>query len=136
MIDDNKNDTPAGDLTLDEIDIAMQVRRIRKENRALFARDGYVCMYCGDRFAVTLLTRDHIAPRSRGGLDRWDNVITACKACNNKKDDMTPHEAGMPLLAVPYVPNRAEYLILKNRHILVDQMDFLSRHIPKSRQGL
>lgn len=103
-------------------------------NRALFARDGHVCMYCGDQFPSKLLTRDHIKPRSQDGNDTWKNVIAACKACNNKKGGRTPHEAGMKLLAVPYVPNHAEYLILKNRHILADQMDLLKRYIPRNRR--
>jgi len=100
-------------------------------NRALFARDGYVCMYCGDQFPASLLTRDHIIPTSKGGADVWVNVSTACKFCNNSKGARRPHEAGMPLLAVPYVPNHAEYLILRNRNILTDQMQFLKLHVPQ-----
>jgi HNH endonuclease len=102
-------------------------------NRALFVRDGHVCMYCGEQFQTSLLTRDHIMPKAQGGADKWDNVITACKHCNNKKGNRTPHAAGMPLLAIPYVPNRAEYLLLKNRNILVDQMLFLKHHVPRCR---
>ena len=103
-------------------------------NRSLFARDGYVCMYCGDQFSGKILTRDHIKPRSQGGQDAWGNVITACKACNNLKGGRTPNQAGMKLLAVPYVPNHAEYLILANRRILADQMDFLKKHVPRNRR--
>ena len=102
-------------------------------NRALFARDGYVCLYCGNEFKPALLTRDHIVPKAQGGEDAWHNVATACKACNNKKDRFTPEEAGMPLLAVPYTPNHAEYLLLKNRRILTDQNMFLRRHVPRQR---
>lgn len=103
-------------------------------NRALFARDEYLCMYCGGQFSSSLLTRDHVIPRARGGRDLWDNVITACKACNNRKGAMTPEQAGMPLLAVPYVPNHAEYLILANRRVLADQMAFLRRYVPRARR--
>jgi hypothetical protein len=45
----------------------------------------------------------------------------------------------MELLYAPYVPNRAEYLILTNRRILADQMEFLAQHVPaqsRLRQGL
>jgi len=52
-------------------------------------------------------------------------VVTACKRCNTRKGDKTPEEARMPLLAIPYVPNVAEYLVLRNRRILGDQMEFL-----------
>ena len=82
-------------------------------------------MYCGARHKDGALTRDHVVPISRGGRDRWSNVVTACKSCNTRKGNRTPEEARMALLAVPYVPNWAEYLALSNRKILADQMEFL-----------
>lgn len=94
-------------------------------NRTLFHRDHYLCLYCGDEFPHSLLTRDHIVPVSRGGENSWDNCVSACRDCNQAKDARTPEEAGMKLLAVPYTPNLAEYLILQNRRILADQMEFL-----------
>jgi hypothetical protein len=56
-------------------------------------------------------------------------VVTACRHCNERKGNRTPELAGMELLYAPYVPNKAEFLILTNRRILVDQMDFLARHV-------
>ena len=53
--------------------------------------------------------------------------MTACKPCNHAKGARRPEEAGLSLLAVPYVPNRAEYLVLSNRRILADQIDFLRK---------
>lgn len=94
-------------------------------NRELFLRDAHMCMYCGSEFGEIMLTRDHVVPMSRGGRDRWSNVVTACRHCNTRKGNRTPEEAHMPLLAVPYVPNWAEYLALSNRRILADQMEFL-----------
>ena len=94
-------------------------------NRTLFQRDRNLCLYCGDLFPVSMLTRDHVVPASRGGHNVWENCVTACRDCNQQKDDRTPEEAGMKLLAVPYTPNLAEYLILQNRRILADQMEFL-----------
>ena len=94
-------------------------------NRELFRRDRHLCLYCGKPHSDGELTRDHIVPVSRGGKDHWANVVAACKRCNAHKANRTPEEAGMPLLAVPYVPNVAEYLALRNRRILADQMDFL-----------
>ncbi len=96
-------------------------------NRQLFSRDQHLCMYCGEVLAGYQLTRDHVIPLSRGGRDYWSNVVAACKSCNHRKGAHTPEEAGMRLLAVPYVPNRAEYLALSNRRILADQMDFLKK---------
>lgn len=94
-------------------------------NRELFFRDAYLCMYCGNKFSPALLTRDHVIPLSKGGRDKWSNVVTACRHCNTKKGSRGPEEARMPLLAVPYIPNWAEYLALSNRRILADQMEFL-----------
>ena len=94
-------------------------------NRTLFQRDHNLCLYCGELFNPTRLTRDHIMPASRGGETTWENCVTACRDCNQAKDARTPEESGMKLLAVPYTPNLAEYLILQNRKILADQMEFL-----------
>lgn len=94
-------------------------------NHELFRRDGYLCLYCGGHFPEHQLTRDHVVPLSRGGIDRWSNVVSACRQCNTRKGGRTPEQAAMPLLAVPYVPNWAEFLALSNRRILADQMDFL-----------
>lgn len=93
-------------------------------NPALFARDGQMCMYCGA--PTRNLTRDHLVPKSRGGKDAWENVVAACYKCNHRKGDRLLEECGMELLALPYVPNFAEYLALINSgRILVDQMEFL-----------
>ena len=101
-------------------------------NRYLFRRDQFLCMYCGGEFTAVNLSRDHILPVSRSGTDNWTNVVTACKRCNHRKANQTPEEAGMQLLAVPFVPNRHEFFYLANKNILADQMDFLksqfSRH--------
>jgi hypothetical protein len=98
-------------------------------NRELFRRDRHTCAYCGDEFSFLRLTRDHIRPVSRGGRDTWMNVVAACRHCNGQKRNRTPEESGLELLYAPYVPNKAEYLILTNRRILADQMEFLAPHV-------
>jgi len=102
------------------------------DNKALFRRDDYLCLYCGDRFRNSLLSRDHVTPISRNGEDTWNNVVTACKRCNNFKAGRKPEEAGMQLLAVPFTPTHAEYVYLKGRRILADQMEFLRAHFPRT----
>lgn len=97
----------------------------------LFRRDRFVCAYCGHSFKEKDLTMEHIVPRSKGGQDSWMNLVAACKSCNGRKEDRTPEEARMPLLYVPYVPNRFEKLIVENRSILADQMEFLLSKVPK-----
>lgn len=107
--------------------------KIALNNRFLFRRDNFICLYCGEQFPATLLTRDHILPRSRGGKDSWTNVATACTRCNRVKGARTPEEAGMPLLAVPFRPNLYERFYLMNRRILADQMAFLQHHFSRQR---
>jgi len=120
------------------IAVADKSRRFEKgvpllTNRTLFQRDRNLCLYCGSQFAHSHLTRDHVMPASRGGASVWENCVTACRGCNQRKDDRTPEEAGMKLLAVPYTPNLAEYLILQNRRILADQMVFLASYARKTK---
>jgi len=105
-------------------------------NAALFARDSHLCLYCGEQFPRHALTRDHVVPLSRGGRDTWQNVVSACLPCNVRKGSRTPQQAAMPLLAVPYRPSWVEHLILSNRNILADQMEFLRNHLPRRRRGL
>jgi 5-methylcytosine-specific restriction endonuclease McrA len=101
-------------------------------NRTLFKRDGHLCLYCGKRFLANKLSRDHVNPISQGGHDTWNNVVTACRRCNNHKAGNTPEQARMQLLAIPFTPNHAEYIYLKGRKILADQMEFLQAHFPRS----
>ena len=101
-------------------------------NRTLFKRDANLCLYCGNRYMTRDLTRDHITPVSQGGRDRWRNVATACRRCNNYKGGRTPEQAAMELIAVPFTPNYAEYIYLKGRRVLADQMQYLLAHIPRS----
>ena len=101
-------------------------------NRTLFKRDNHVCMYCGNKFRSENLSRDHITPLYQGGKDLWVNVVAACKRCNNAKAGSTPEQAGMELLAIPFIPTHAEYIFLQGKIILYDQMEFLKQHFPRT----
>jgi HNH endonuclease len=101
-------------------------------NQTLFRRDGYLCLYCAQRFPASELSRDHIRPFSQGGEDCWKNVATACRRCNNQKASRTPEQAKMQLIAVPFTPTYAEYIFLKGRRVLADQMQYLLAHFPRS----
>ena len=85
--------------------------RFRRQvtNTFLFARDDYTCQYCGRHRSELknrqFLTRDHVLPVSRGGTNRWDNVVTSCSPCNNRKGDRLPREVGLKLLSEPKEPN-------------------------------
>jgi 5-methylcytosine-specific restriction endonuclease McrA len=70
--------------------------------RALFARDGWRCVYCGTNGGR--LTLDHVTPRSKGGESIWENVVTACAPCNHRKGNRTLQEANMELRFLPKAP--------------------------------
>jgi hypothetical protein len=101
-------------------------------NETLFKRDAHICMYCGQRFLSNQLSRDHVTPLSRGGKDNWNNVVTACRSCNNLKAWRTPEQAKLQLIAIPFTPSYAEYIYLKGRRVLADQMEYLRAHFPRS----
>ena len=70
--------------------------------RAIFARDGWSCQYCGS--AHGNLTVDHVIPRSKGGTSGWDNIVTCCAPCNRRKGDRLPKMAGMHPRRAPRPP--------------------------------
>ena len=72
-------------------------QRVRFSRQNVLVRDRWRCQYCGGRFATSELTFDHVIPRSRGGRTEWENIVMACQACNARKADKTPTEAGMAL---------------------------------------
>ena len=90
-------------------------------------------LHFGGQFSRGNLTRDHVLPISRGGDDKWENVVAACKRCNWLKDCQTPEEARMPLLAVPFRPNTYEWHYLAKERVLADQMEYLSQQFKAER---
>ena len=97
------------------------VKRVYKaavawSRRNLFSRDGWICGYCGIQ-SFSGMTIDHILPVSRGGKTTWENTITSCKSCNDKKGNRLPEEAGLTLRMKPKRPNIKDFcsVILKNR---------------------
>ena len=93
------------------IRLMLGARRPCQERRLtrleVFARDGFVCQYCGRH--TRDLTLDHVVPRSQGGGHHWQNVVSACKHCNRKKGGRTPEEAGMRLLSEIRTPHHYGY---------------------------
>jgi 5-methylcytosine-specific restriction endonuclease McrA len=87
-------------------------RKVQRKisRRALFARDGWACVYCGT--SAGRLTLDHVVPRSRGGESIWENVVTACAPCNLRKGDRLLDEASMVLRQPPRAPTPALFIKL------------------------
>lgn len=75
--------------------VAKYKRGIKFSRINVYMRDGFCCQYCGNKFTMRALSYDHVTPRSAGGRTTWDNIVTACKNCNAKKDNRTCDEAGM-----------------------------------------
>ncbi|MBK1667401.1 HNH endonuclease [Rhodovibrio sodomensis] len=82
----------------------------------LFLRDDFTCLFCGLRLAVEQLTFDHVCPRAQGGISSFGNLATGCGACNGRKADRTPEQAGMPLLKQPCHPTLAQLNVQARRH--------------------
>jgi 5-methylcytosine-specific restriction endonuclease McrA len=72
--------------------------------RNVFKRDHWACQYCGEQPGSEELTIDHVLPRSQGGTSTWENCVLACIACNKRKADRTPKQAGMRLRKEPVRP--------------------------------
>jgi 5-methylcytosine-specific restriction endonuclease McrA len=83
--------------------------------RALFARDGWRCVYCGSTGGR--LTLDHVVPRSRGGESSWENVVTSCAPCNLRKGNRLPHEVHMELQHRPHPPAAVLFIRLASPKI-------------------
>lgn len=79
-------------------------RGVKFSRTNVFTRDGYRCQYCGEKKRSDELNYDHVVPRVQGGKTVWDNIVTACYPCNNRKRNRTPEQAGMALLSKPVKP--------------------------------
>jgi len=80
--------------------------------RALFARDGGRCVYCG----AAATSVDHVVPRSRGGAHSWDNVVAACRRCNHVKADRHLVELGWRMKRPPAPPTGLAWRIIGTGH--------------------
>jgi 5-methylcytosine-specific restriction endonuclease McrA len=87
--------------------IQIPYKKVSLTRQNVYKRDNNRCAYCGSRDDLTL---DHVLPRSRGGADTWNNLVTACQKCNTLKGNRTPEEAEMPLRVVPFRPSFIMFL--------------------------
>ncbi len=77
---------------------------VRFSRGNVFVRDEFRCQYCGDHFTRNQLTLDHVLPVVQGGKKTWENIVSSCRSCNQKKGGRTPKEAGMHLIRKPAEP--------------------------------
>jgi 5-methylcytosine-specific restriction endonuclease McrA len=79
-------------------------REVRFSRANIYQRDKYYCQYCGVKYPAEDLTFDHVIPQVQGGTATWENIVTACLSCNNRKGGRTPREANMRLIRPPLKP--------------------------------
>lgn len=94
--------------------VQLPYKEISLTRRNILNRDNHTCQYCNYRGED--LTLDHVLPRSRGGPDTWENIVTACVKCNVRKGNRTPLEANMPLRQTPRRPFSSLYFEV-NKHV-------------------
>jgi 5-methylcytosine-specific restriction endonuclease McrA len=84
------------------IRIPRDAHRRKITRRAVFARDDWMCQYCGSRSNLTV---DHVVPRSKGGASSWENIVASCAPCNRRKGSALLRQAGMKLIKQPCTPS-------------------------------
>ncbi len=99
---------------------ALYINRVPFSKKNILVRDGFKCAYCGaERQRLTI---DHIIPKSKGGKANFENCVSSCKPCNNKKGDRTPREAQMFLKVKAYQPTISEFLRLKVKKLGINNV--------------
>ena len=97
--------------------------RVALNRRAVFARDGHRCQYCG----AAAENIDHVIPRSRGGLHAWDNVVASCRPCNARKKDHMLEDSGMKLRRPPVVPRQRTFILVASGRIRTEWEAYLGQ---------
>ena len=97
------------------------VARVALNRRAVFARDGHSCQYCG----AAAENIDHVIPRSRGGPHTWENVVAACRPCNSRKQDRMLHETSLALHRKPAAPRERTWILVASGQVRPDWEPYL-----------
>lgn len=109
--------------------------RVALNRRAVFARDGHRCQYCG----AAAENIDHVIPRSRGGPHAWDNVVASCRPCNARKRDYLLEDSGMRLRRSPSAPRHRTSILVASGNIREEWETYLQSqrpHLQSQRQSL
>lgn len=95
--------------------------RVALNRRAVFARDGHRCQYCG----ASAENIDHVIPRSKGGRHAWDNVVAACRPCNTAKRDRLLEDSGLKLRTRPVAPRQRTWILVAGGAVRPDWEPYL-----------
>jgi 5-methylcytosine-specific restriction endonuclease McrA len=110
--------------------IAVPHRPIPLSRNYVLMRDRYTCQYCGKQ-EFKHMTIDHVIPKSQGGKSTWENLVCACRQCNNRKNNRPPREASMSLRAKPERPHFKYRLYIQLQEIPEEWRPFLEEHYPQ-----
>ncbi len=128
---DNSVKTARGAIRVPSVIVAVNFAKVPKRRPTLNARnicerDGNRCQYTGRILRPDEGSLDHVIPRSRGGVNSWENLVWSAKEVNQRKGDRLPHEAGLKLLTVPRAPKELPVTsVLRNPHGLPEWKLFL-----------
>jgi 5-methylcytosine-specific restriction endonuclease McrA len=123
---DNAVRTVRGQVRVPTVIVAVNFARVPKKrpklcSKTIRERDGNRCQYTGKLLNPDEGSLDHVVPRSRGGKDKWGNLVWSDKTVNAKKGNRLPHEAGLKLLAVPRAPKELQAsALIRNAHGVAD----------------
>jgi len=95
--------------------------RVGLNRRAVFARDGHRCQYCG----ATAENIDHVVPRSKGGTHSWENVVASCRPCNMRKEDHLLADTALTLRRSPAPPRPGSWVLVANGIVHPDWEPYL-----------
>jgi 5-methylcytosine-specific restriction endonuclease McrA len=124
--------TARGPIRVPTVIVAVNYARVPKKRlklcaRAIRERDGNRCQYTGALLRPDEGSLDHVVPRSRGGMDTWENLVWSAKEVNQRKADRLPHEAGLRLLTTPRAPKELPVTAhLRNAHGVAEWKLFLN----------
>jgi len=124
--------TARGAIRVPTVIVAVNFAKVPKKRPKLSAknireRDGNRCQYTGRLLHPDEGSLDHVVPRSRGGVDSWENLVWSAKEVNQRKADRLPHEAGLKLLSVPRAPKELPVTAhLRNAHGVAEWKLFLN----------
>jgi 5-methylcytosine-specific restriction endonuclease McrA len=104
--------------------ITIPHRQIPLSRKYVLMRDRYTCQYCGKEESRNM-TLDHIIPRSRGGKSSWENLVCACRQCNNRKNNRPPEEANMALRCQPVKPTYKHLLFINAQNAPPEWIPYL-----------
>jgi len=120
VVEEYDEDIRSVSITIKMPAVVRLLRAIRGRKKAVkfsrinvMSRDKFRCQYCGRRLPMSELNYDHVIPRSRGGRTVWENIVTCCYSCNDRKGGRTPGEAGMRLLKQPVKPKHLPFITFR-----------------------